>query len=98
VVEAYEYGHSAASQIQRLGYSGERKVGAGDVQHLGLDLAQLAQDGRKKVARTAMVLCREYSPETIGKLFGMHRKSISQIVTKETKSNSKALYAVRRAV
>jgi len=98
VKEAYQYGHSAASQIQRLGYSGDRKVGAGDLEGLGLDLAELARDGRRKLARTAIVLCREHSPETVASLFGMHRKSLSEIVTKETTSDAKALYSVRRAV
>jgi len=98
VEEAYEYGHSAASQIQRLGYSDRRKVGAGDVEGLGLDLQELAIEGRKKVARTAMVLCREHSPEKVAKIYGMSRKSLSQIVTKETKSDASALYSVRRAV
>jgi len=98
VKEAYQYGHSAASQIQRLGYSDRRKVGAGDVEGLGLDLAELAREGRKKVARTAMVLCREHSPVKVAKIYGMSRKSLSQIVTKETKSDASALYSVRRAV
>lgn len=98
VKEAYQYGHSASSQIQRIGYSNDRKVGAGDFQELGVNLHELAVEGRKKVARTAMVLYREHSPKQIAELYGMHRKSLSQIVTKETKSNSSVLYSVRRAV
>jgi len=84
--------------VERLGYPKRREIGAGDAKDLGLNLGELARRGRQKLARTALVLCREHSPEKVAKLFGMHRKSLSQIVTKETVSSSKALYSVRRAV
>lgn len=98
IKEVYEYGHSATGMIERLGYPRRREMGAGDAKDLGVDLGKLARDGRRKVARTAMVLCREYKPEKIATLFGVHRRSISEILTRETKTSSKKLYSVRRSV
>jgi len=98
VKDVYDYGHSATGMIERLGYPERREMGAGDAKDLGLNLGKLAREGRKKVARTAMVLCREHSPETIAKIYGVHRRSISEILTQETKTSSKKLYSVRRSV
>lgn len=97
IKDAYAHGHSATGISQRLGYPEGHHIGGGEVNELGEDMGKLATQGRKKVARTALVLCREHSPETVAALFGLHRKSLSEMVTKETVSDASVLYSVRRS-
>jgi len=95
--DGYQYGHSVASISPRLGYPETYHIGGGECEKLGLNIEQLGRESRKKMARTAMVLCREYSTETVAEIYGVHRRSISAMIREETKSNPKALYSVRRA-
>lgn len=96
--DAYAHGHSLHSATARLGYGHVDYIGTAETTEWGVDIPTLRTEGRKKLARTAVVLCREYSPEIVGKLFGVHRKSIGQIIKFETTSHPKALYGVRRRV
>jgi len=98
ITDAYQHGHSMSAVSQRLGYPEAYHVGTNECRNWGLEIDELAREGREKVARSAMVLCREHSPKKVAPLFGMTRKSLSEIVTKETKSDASMLYSVRRAV
>ena len=95
--EAYEYGHTMSSVHHRIGYSRDKHLGGYECEQLGLDIGALGKRARRKFARTAIVLCREYSPKVVGTLFDMHPKSVSDVIRKETVSDTKALYSVRRA-
>ena len=97
VTEAYEFGHTMGGVHHRLGYSRDKHLGGYECEQLGLDIEALGKRARRKFARTALVLCREYSPKVVGKLFDMHPRSVSSVIRQETKSDTKALYSVRRS-
>jgi len=96
--DAYNHAHAASAIQKRLGYAEDKYMGGYEIQQLGINGEELAKESRRKMARTAMVLCREYSPKDVATLFGVHRRSISQLITQETVTDSKTLYGIRRAV
>jgi len=96
VIDAYQHGHTATGISNRLGYPDGHHIGTGETQEWGINIRELNRESRRKIARSIMVLCREYSPVKIGPIFGMTRKSASEILTKETKSDASTLYGVRR--
>jgi len=95
--DGYNHNQSLNSMAQRLGYSSERPLSKGNVRDLGVDIDRLKRLKREKLARTLMVLSREYGPSTLGELFDVDRRTISQMLNKETKSHSKTMYSIRRA-
>lgn len=98
VRDGYQYGHPVTALTQRLGYEPSSEIGGRECENWGLDITELGIESRKRIARTCMVLCRNYSTGDVGKLFGLHRKSISEILKHETKSSPKSLYSVRRSL
>lgn len=96
VKDLYAHGHSPSGKIERLGYAKTNDFTGGDARALGLNLTELAREGRKRLARTCMVLCREHSTRDIAKIFGLSPTALSSIITKETKSDASVLYSIRR--
>ncbi len=97
IIDGYNHNQTLNSMVKRLGYSSERPYSTKQCHNLGIDIDELMLTKRRKIARTIMVLCRQYSPSVVGEIYDLDRASVAKILTKETKSNSKALYGVRRA-
>lgn len=96
--EWYMLGHNMHRARARLGYStGSNNIGMNEVEDWGLDLRELYQKGRKRLARTLMLLMREYPTGKVAELYGVGKSTCSKIVSEETVSNSKTLYEVRKA-
>lgn len=96
IKDQYAHNQSLEQSKARLGYTGESRMGGDEIKDIGLNIAELAREARKKFARTCMVLCREHNPETVGRIFGVTGDSIGRMLRKETKSDVGKLYAVRR--
>lgn len=96
--EWYMLGHNMHRARARLGYStGNNNIGMNEVEGWGLDLRELYQTGRSRLARTLMVLMRKYRTSRVAELYGISKSSCSKIVSEETVSNSKTLYNVRKS-
>lgn len=96
IKEIYEYGHTVWGMRHRLGLKPDSSVGGAIRQDLGMNLEKHGRKSRAKVARTATVLLRDYASTTVGELFGMSGKAISEIVSKETTADPQILYKYRR--
>lgn len=94
--EAYEYGHSVRDASSRLGFQDTTSFSGAAIAELGLDIETLSRESRRKVAKTAIVLSRDYNPDTIGELFGISGRAISKILKRETTANAMTLYQHRR--
>lgn len=90
-------GISYRKMLPRLGYpmkSQGRIIKMTD--QYGIDRDELATNARAKIARTVVVLSREYSPKTIGRVFGVDKSSISDMVRKETTADGMSLFQYRQ--
>lgn len=96
IEEAYYLGQSLNEVVPRLGYSSSRQPGSKTVDDLGLDFKELSIEGRKRLARTFMVLSREYTTREIGELYGISSDSVARMLTKETKTDAATMYKARR--
>lgn len=96
IEEIYEYGHTVWSMRHRLGLDPDSSIGTSIKHELGLDLEKLGKQSRQKVARTATVLLRNHAATTVGELFGMGGRAITEIVGKETTADPQMLYKHRR--
>jgi len=98
IVDGYEHNQSLNALSTRLGYKSERPISNKHCADWGIDLHALMQDSREQLARTCMVLCREYPPSTVGEIYDMDKRTVSQIVDLETEASAKKMYSIRRAV
>lgn len=89
-------GLSFRQMAPRLGYKGSKDVVPTVARNCGLDPHELQYEARRRMIRTFMVLAREYSPETIGKLYDLNRRSVSDAIRHESKADPATLYSVRR--
>jgi len=95
--EAYQLGQSWGMVQERLGHRRESGRSTEEAAQLGLDLQQLSQQGRAKLVRTAMVLGRTHSTADIATVFDVHRRTISQMLTRESVTSASKLNTIRRA-
>ena len=95
ILEAYNYGHAPNTWRDRLGVK-SRVVGGSMWRELNIDGTQKGHEMRERMAKTAIVLSREYSPKTIGRLFGQSADMIKQLLRKETDIDPMTLYKHRR--
>jgi len=94
--EAYELGQSWGQVQERLGHKTESERSTKEARELGLNLQQLHQRGRAKLVRTYMVLARTHSTADIAKVFDLHRRSVSQMITRESVTTASKLNTIRQ--
>ena len=96
IIEMAGLGLNFQMMANRLGYPSSSDTVQKIALSTGLDTIELMKEARRKTARTMLVLSREYDPQDIGRLYGVTRKSVTEIVRKETVGNPQKLYLVRR--
>jgi len=95
--DGYRHNQSLNALSTRLGYDSERPISNHECEDLGIDLPELMTDSRQRLARSVMVLCRSYSPATVGEIYGLGKRAVSRILDVETQSTAKKMYSIRRA-
>lgn len=94
--DQYYYNISPRQSAQRLGYTDPQSINYDGLYDLGVDMNAVERESRKRMARTCIVLARDYSFPTIAKVFGVGHDTIGRMVRKETTANSRTLYKARR--
>jgi len=96
VKDAAYHGHALIQMNERLGYSDNYHFKTDRAAELGIDAHKLRQDARAKIARTILVLSRDHSSRTIGKLYGIGKSATNRILKRETVGNGRTLWKARR--
>lgn len=89
-------GHSFRQTNFRLGFAGETAHGNKLAEKCGLDSAELQRRGRARVARTAIVLLRDYSTEDVASLYDISGSALGRLLREETTASGRKLYSHRR--
>lgn len=98
VIDLYEHGQSLEAGAKRLGYESGDQCSGDFPKRLGLDIWNLNRESRKRIAKTVLVLARQHSTSTIGEIYGVNTRAISEMLNRETKSSAQALLGVRKAL
>ena len=96
IKDVYYHGHSLRGNKNRLGYGPNVELGSKTATDVGIDLQELRMESRKTVARTLLVLSRDYKSETIGKLYGVSQSTVNRIIKDETVGTPEVMRSVRR--
>lgn len=96
ITEMTSLGHSFRQTNFRLGFAGDTDHGNDLAVKCGLDTDALQREGRAKVARTAIVLLRDYSTQDVADLYGLSRSALSRMLREETTASGRTLYSHRR--
>lgn len=86
-------GHSVRSAQDRIGIA--RDSLGQEARDLGVEITALREEGRKRIARTAVRLLVDRSPTEIGEAYDCHAQKIRRLVNQHTDADASELYEYR---